>query len=99
MNKTPPAQQEKPSQHKILEEFQGRAWGVIGFISQLGYVLAYALSGITADAVGSVTGGGVGRGASLTITFSGIGLSLIALMTVRVKRLYTLENSEVLISS
>ena len=83
----------------IPEEFQGRAWGVIGFISQLGYVLAYAFSGITADAVGSVTGGGVGRGASLTITFSGIGLSLIALMAVRVKRLYTLENSEVLISS
>ena len=81
----------------IPEEFQGRAWGVIGFISQLGYVLAYAFSGITADAVGSVTGGGVGRGASLTIIFSGIGLSVIALMTVRVKRLYTLENSEAVV--
>ena len=50
------------------------------------------------DAVGSVTGGGVGRGASLTIIFSGIGLSVIALMTVRVKRLYTLENSEAVVA-
>ena len=28
----------------IPEEFQGRAWGFIGFISQLGYVVSYSLS-------------------------------------------------------
>ena len=75
----------------IPEEFQGRVWGLIGFISQLGYVIAYSLSGITADAVGAMTGGGVGKGAALTITFSGICLAVIAVAMTRVKRLGELE--------
>ncbi|MGM9590694.1 MAG: MFS transporter, partial [Faecousia sp.] len=29
----------------IAEELQGRAWGLIGFLSQIGYVVAYGLSG------------------------------------------------------
>ena len=33
----------------IADELQGRAWGFIGFISQIGYVVAYALSGAAAD--------------------------------------------------
>ncbi len=79
----------------IPEEFQGRVWGLIGFISQLGYVIAYSLSGITADAVGAMTGGGVGKGAALTITFSGICLAVIAVAMTRVKRLGELEKSTV----
>ncbi|MCR5148428.1 MAG: MFS transporter [Eubacterium sp.] len=79
----------------IPEEFQGRAWGFIGFISQLGYIIAYGLSGIMADAVGSVTGGGVGRGASITISASGIGLMLIAVVIVRIRKLYGLEKNDV----
>lgn len=35
----------------IDNSLQGRAWGLIGVISQLGYVAAYALSGILADYV------------------------------------------------
>ena len=77
----------------IPEEVQGRAWGFIGFISQLGYVIAYALSGITADAVGAVTGGGVGKGAALTITVSGIGLALIATLICRVRSINELEKT------
>ena len=79
----------------IPEEVQGRAWGFIGFISQLGYVISYALSGITADAVGSITGGGVGKGAALTITVSGIGLAVIAVAISRVKRIADLEKSSI----
>ena len=75
----------------IPEEFQGRAWGFIGFISQLGYVVSYSLSGITADAVGSVTGGGVGKGSALTIMASGIGLAAIAVAIARVRRIRELE--------
>jgi MFS family permease len=78
----------------IPEEFQGRAWGFIGFISQLGYVISYALSGVTADAVGAITGGGVGKGSALTITVSGIGLAIIAVIMSRVKRLHALEHTE-----
>ena len=77
----------------IPEEYQGRAWGFIGFISQMGYVIAYALSGITADAVGAMTGGGVGKGAALTIMASGIGLAMIAVAMSRVRRLRELERS------
>lgn len=33
----------------IPDELQGRAWGVIGFLSQIGYVVAYALAGTAAD--------------------------------------------------
>ena len=77
----------------IPEEVQGRAWGFIGFISQMGYVIAYALSGITADAVGAVTGGGVGKGAALTITVSGIGLALIATLICRVRSINELEKT------
>ena len=35
----------------IENSVQGRAWGLIGVISQLGYVVAYALSGVLADYV------------------------------------------------
>ncbi len=75
----------------IPKELQGRAWGMIGFISQSGYVVAYGLSGVVADAVGRVTGGGVGRGSSLTIFVSGMSLAVIALLILRIRRIRELE--------
>ena len=56
----------------IPEEVQGRAWGLIGFISQLGYVFAYALAGTAADALGQIGERGVGRGAALVVMIAGI---------------------------
>lgn len=38
----------------IPDELLGRAWGVIGFISQLGYVAAYSMGGILADFMADV---------------------------------------------
>ena len=63
----------------ILGESQGRAWGLVGFISQLGYIVAYSVSGVSADALSAATGQGVGRGAALVVLIAGICLSLIAL--------------------
>ncbi|MBP5353962.1 MAG: MFS transporter [Lachnospiraceae bacterium] len=77
----------------IPEELQGRAWGLIGFISQSGYVIAYGLSGVIADAVGRMTGGGVGRGASITIFASGLCLTVIALWIGRIRRIRELEEA------
>ena len=77
----------------IPDELQGRAWGLIGFISQSGYILAYGLSGVLADGVGRVTGGGVGKGASLIIIISGLCLALIALLMGRVKKIRELETT------
>ena len=37
----------------IPDALQGRAWGFIGFLSQIGYVVAYAVSGLAADGLGN----------------------------------------------
>lgn len=79
----------------IPDELQGRAWGLIGFISQMGYVIAYALCGVTADMVGRVTGTGVGTGAALTIIVSGACLVIVALIMSRIKKIRDLEKSSV----
>ena len=75
----------------IPDELQGRAWGFIGFISQLGYVAAYALCGLVADAVGTISGKGVGTGSAVTIIFSGAALVALALIMSRIKVIRTLE--------
>ena len=77
----------------IPGEAQGRAWGFIGFISQLGYIAAYALSGVAADALGRSTGRGVGTGASLVIEAAGILLILISFSLLCMKSLRALENA------
>ena len=45
----------------IADDFQGRAWGLIGVLSQLGYVAAYAISGILADGTGALFSIGSGE--------------------------------------
>ena len=77
----------------IPDELQGRAWGFLGFISQLGYVAAYGLSGVTADLVGKVTGGGVGKGSAITVTCAGICLIIVALVMSGIKKIRELENT------
>ena len=77
----------------IPDELQGRAWGFIGFISQLGYVAAYGLCGVTADAVGRATGRGVGAGSALTIIFSGACLVVVALVMSKIRKIRELERS------
>ena len=77
----------------IPDKLQGRAWGFLGFISQLGYVAAYSLSGITADLVGNVTGGGVGKGSAITVICAGICLIIVALVMSGIKKIRELENT------
>lgn len=75
----------------IPDELQGRAWGFIGFISQLGYVIAYGLCGITADFIGKVSGKGVGGGSAITVMISGVCLVIVALVMSRIKSIKQLE--------
>lgn len=56
----------------IADELQGRAWGLIGFLSQIGYVAAYGLAGVLADEIGEQFQVGVGRGAAAVIMASGL---------------------------
>lgn len=76
----------------IPDELQGRAWGFIGFLSQLGYVVAYGLSGVLADGLGMATGKGVGRGAAMMVLVSGVLLSITALTLLRFPDIKKLEN-------
>ena len=62
----------------IPDEVQGRVWGLVGFLSQIGYVIAYAVSGIAADELGHRSGYGVGRGSAIVIRMAGGLMSVIA---------------------
>ena len=78
----------------IPDEMQGRAWGLIGFISQLGYVVAYAVSGAAADALGKIGGRGVGRGAALVVIIAGACLALVAASMLFPRSIRMLEKKE-----
>lgn len=75
----------------IPDALQGRAWGFIGFLSQTGYVIAYAVSGLAADGLGNLSGMGVGRGAAMMIGISGVFLSLVAVTFLRFPAIKELE--------
>lgn len=90
----------------IDNELQGRAWGLIGFISQLGYVAAYAVSGVLADYIftplllpdgalaqtaGMIFGTGNGRGAGLLITLAGLLLCMTAAAIFGMKAIHAME--------
>ena len=75
----------------IPDELQGRAWGVIGFLSQIGYVVAYGLAGVAADGIASKLQIGVGRGAAGVVMTAGVLLSLTALSLYPIKSIRALE--------
>ncbi|MGN0341661.1 MAG: MFS transporter [Roseburia sp.] len=75
----------------IAEELQGRAWGLIGFLSQMGFVVAYALSGILADGIATKSGLSVGRGAAVVVIIAGVLLVLTAPSVFLTKSIRGLE--------
>lgn len=94
----------------IDNSLQGRAWGLIGLISQLGYVAAYAVSGLLADYVftpllldggalsenvGKILGTGPGRGIGLLIVLAGMLLCVTAVILLGMKSIRRLENGGV----
>lgn len=75
----------------IPDKIQGRVWGIIGFLSQIGYVFAYGLSGLIADGVANKLQIGVGRGAAVVVIVAGIFLSVTALSIFFIKSIKLLE--------
>ncbi|MDF2700303.1 MAG: macrolide transporter [Haloplasmataceae bacterium] len=80
---------------RIPNEVQGRVWGLISLLTQIGYVFAYATcgiladfifepmmqeNGILADSIGKVIGTGEGRGIGLMIILAGILMVIVALV-------------------
>ena len=91
----------------IPDEKQGRAWGLIGVLSQFGFLVAYAVSGVLADnvfnpllaengalasTVGRVIGVGDGRGIGLLLIVSGALLIVSALFMGKIKSIRALES-------
>lgn len=91
----------------IDDSVQGRAWLLIGIISQLGFIFAYALSGIIADflftpllvdggalanSVGKIIGTGSGRGIGFLIMIAGVLLSITSVVLYNMKSVKKLEH-------
>ena len=75
----------------IPDELQGRAWGLISFISMIGYLLAYGVSGVLSDLLGDVLGIGVGRGAAMVVKGAGVCMVIISLIILKLKSVRGLE--------
>lgn len=78
----------------IPDELQGRAWGFIGFLSQLGYIPAYALAGVLADRAAAAMKVTVGRGAALVIAVSGLLLIAVSVLSLASRRIRALETGQ-----
>lgn len=91
----------------IDNSVQGRAWAFIGIISQLGFVTAYAISGVLADyvftpllvdggvladSVGKIIGTGIGRGTGFLIIIAGMLLCVTSIILYNLKSIKKLEN-------
>ena len=76
----------------IPDDVQGRVWGLIGFLSQFGYVIAYAVSGVAADVLGTWTGMGVGKGSAIVIQAAGGMMAAIAFSMLFIRSIRGLEN-------
>ncbi|WP_127534729.1 MFS transporter [Paenibacillus kobensis] len=90
----------------IPNEKQGRVWGIIGILSQLGFIVAYSLAGYLADhvfnplleeggalesTIGSIIGVGPGRGIGLLFIIAGLFVVLVAALTSRIRSIRALD--------
>lgn len=67
---------------------------MIGFLTQIGYVVAYAASGAAADGLAARLEISVGRGAAAVVVLSGVLLAVTALCLYRAKSVRALEAAE-----
>lgn len=75
----------------IPEELQGRAWGLIGLITQIGYVISYGASGVIADGIAQAMQISVGRGSGIVIAISGALLLSVTVVLYFLKNFRKLE--------
>ena len=74
------------------KELQGRIWGFIGFLSQIGYVIAYGCSGILADSIAKVRNISVGRGAGVVVSVAGVALIILSIVMLFIKDIKKLDS-------
>ena len=73
---------------------QGRAWGLISFLSQIGYVVAYGCAGMLSDKIAAVRNISIGRGAAGVVMISGMLLTITALSILGFKEVKKLEKGD-----
>lgn len=93
---------------RIPNDVQGRAWGMISVLTQVGYVVAYAVCGVLADyvfgpmlmkdgilagSVGRIIGTGEGRGIGLMLIITGIVMFAFAFIFGSRKSITEMEGS------
>jgi MFS family permease len=93
---------------RIPNHVQGRAWGMIGILTQTGYLVSYAVSGVLADTVfgpmllkdgilagtaGRIIGTGEGRGIGLMIVLAGIVMFAFAFIFGNRKNIREMEGN------
>lgn len=93
----------------IPNELQGRVWSLIGLLSQLGTVIAYATCGVLADhvfepllaeggklseSVGMLIGTGKGRGIGFFLILCGMGMIVVAAFLFMNKKVRNLKVKE-----
>lgn len=93
----------------IDNDKQGRAWGIISLVSQLGYVIAYVLAGdladyifnpalveggVLVDTVGKIIGTGKTRGIGFLIIIAGLGLIITALIVSKSKSIREMDSQK-----
>lgn len=93
----------------LPNEVQGRAFGLIGYITQMGYIFAYIVSGVLSDYVfepfmqgnsllakriGNVIGVGEGRGIALLLLIAGIVLVIVGIVVSNLKSIEMLEENK-----
>lgn len=78
----------------IEDRLQGRIWGVVLFISQLGYVLAYGLGGLLADCLARMLHCSVGQGSGFLIAISGLLCSLLAAALYQIPSIRVLDQKD-----
>jgi len=91
----------------IPNEVQGRVWGLVSILSQIGYVVAYAISGVLADyvfgpmfmegglladSIGQIIGVGEGRGIGFMLIISGGFIVVVAFIIKELNILKELQN-------
>lgn len=78
----------------ISDDFQGRSWGLVGFISQIGYVVAFCFAGVGADYLGKHFVVGVGRGSAYVIMIAGVAIVILAIVLDQMKVVRRLEEKD-----
>jgi len=90
----------------IPNEKQGRVWGIIGILSQVGFIIAYSTAGVLADkvfnpmleeggalanSIGSFIGVGPGRGIGFLFIIAGLLVVVVAIITSRIQSIKALD--------